>query len=325
MSAVAMGALALLAQATTSAARDPLKPSNGYHSSTTSSGTRNQYHPSSPGGHAGVDVTPRASSSKHTEREAIAALPLDRLTPQQRAKVESVTARTTVFRRMPAQVVRCDPEMYLFLVEHPEVLANIWGLAAEQQGPTGIQEIALTRTGPDTLTAHDGLGTEGNVEILYRSHDKHLLYASGSYDGPLFLKPVEGAGLLYLTTVYSRDPNGAYYITCQLDTFIALERSGTELLARTFSPIVGKVADASFVQSLAFVQMLSDVCELNPAGIGRLTPRLDHVDPDVCNEFSRLALKAATRAEQRRMSARVPEAVTAQPLRPTAADLRATR
>ena len=70
----------------------------------------------------------------------------------------SVTSNTTVFRRMAAQVIRCDPDLYLFLVEHPEVLANIWGLAAQQQAPAGIQEIKLTRTGHNTLKVHDCAG-----------------------------------------------------------------------------------------------------------------------------------------------------------------------
>jgi hypothetical protein len=119
----------------------------------------------------------------------------------------------------------------------------------------------------------------------------------------LFLKPVVGRGLLYLTTAYAREPDGTYYMTCQLDAFIALERSGTELLARTFSPIVGKVADASFMQSLAFVQMLADISEVNPTGIDQLTPRLEYVQADVCEEFSLLASTAASRADQRRRAA----------------------
>ena len=265
-----------------------------------------------------ANSAPKASSSRRVQQQAAASLPLDLLSERQRAKVASVTAQTTVFRRMPAQVVRCDPDMYLFLVEHPEVLANIWGLAAQQQAPAGIQEISLTRTGPNTLTAHDGVGTQGDVEILHRSHNKHLLYAEGAYDGPLFLKPVRGRGLLYLTTAYAREPDGAYYMTCQLDAFIALERSGTELLARTFSPVVGKVADTSFMQSLAFVQMLADISEVNPSGIDQLTPRLEHVDADVCQQFSMMASTAAARAEQRRRNAaECPETTPIRQARPT--------
>jgi hypothetical protein len=280
----------------------PQKPGKARHTSASRNTDTNQQRS---GVHQPLAATnaPKASSSRQVQQEAVASLPLRQLTPEQQAKVASVTAHTTVFRRMPAQVVRCDPDMYLFLVEHPEVLANIWGLAAQKQAPAGIQEIKLTRTGPNTLTAHDGIGTQGDVEILHRSHDKHLLYASGSYDGPLFLKPVVGRGLLYLTTAYAREPDGTYYMTCQLDAFIALERSGTELLARTFSPIVGKVADASFMQSLAFVQMLADISEVNPTGIDQLTPRLEYVQADVCEEFSLLASTAASRADQRRRAA----------------------
>ena len=67
-----------------------------------------------------------ASTSDAARQDAIKLIPMERLAPEDRAKVNSVLSNVSVFRRMPVKVVDCDPDMYLFLVHHPDVVVNIW-------------------------------------------------------------------------------------------------------------------------------------------------------------------------------------------------------
>ena len=55
-------------------------------------------------------------------------LPLDKIDEADRQRVIEVLKHTSVYRRLPTQVMRCDPELFQFVIDHPEVMANIWQL-----------------------------------------------------------------------------------------------------------------------------------------------------------------------------------------------------
>ena len=66
----------------------------------------------------------KAFSNRAARQSALRSIPFDKLDPQSRAKVTSVLSDVSFFRRMPVQVIQCDPDLYLFLVEHPDV--EVW-------------------------------------------------------------------------------------------------------------------------------------------------------------------------------------------------------
>ena len=67
-----------------------------------------------------------------------------------------------MFRRLPAQAMDCDQDMFLFLVRHPEVLVGIWEVM-------DITQVKMTRTGPYVLTAKAGQGTTCVIELILAS------------------------------------------------------------------------------------------------------------------------------------------------------------
>jgi hypothetical protein len=235
----------------------------------------------------------QATSSNDARDEAIRAIPWDKLDEQDRAKVSSVVSRVTIFRRMPTRVIQCDPELYTFLVRNPDVVVDVWKALR-------ITRLNLHRTGPDTFHVADGAGTLSSLEFLHRSHDLHLVYAEGRYEGPLFTKQVRGRGLLLLRTGYRREPDGRYYITSRLDSFLQLEPGGAELLTKTLKPLVGKVADTNFVQTAGFLGSLSKTAEVNTRGVERLAGKLENVEPEIRDELAAIAQRVALRARELR-------------------------
>jgi hypothetical protein len=234
----------------------------------------------------------KGTSSSKVRREATEQLPWDKLNAEDQALVKSVTENVSVFRRMPNQVIECEPNLYLYVVDHPEILANIWEIL-------DIDQIKLEPDGKDTYQVDDGAGTSGTLRYLYRTHDTHLIYARGSYDGPLFHKPVTGSCVLLLRSGYSREPNGRYYVTCQLDAFIQLDRAGVNFLAKTFQPLVGRIADYNFAATALFMQSLSRSAEQNPGGTHELAFQLTNLSEDVRQGFIKVTADVADRSEQR--------------------------
>lgn len=231
----------------------------------------------------------KATASAEARQDAIRSIPFDKLDEEALSEVRSVLSDVAIFRRLPIHVVPCDPEMYLFLVRHPDVVVGAWETL-------GLSKMRMRQTAPGEFQLVDGAGASGKVKLLYQSFDMHVVLTDGVYDGPLLLKPVRGRSLVVLRTGYVIEPDGRYYITSRLDTFVQVENEGAELLAKTFHPLLGSVADANFLQTSAFLGSLSRTAEENLDGVRRLAANLPRVDPDVRRQFAQISERVARRA-----------------------------
>ena len=243
-------------------------------------------------GHLRAATVTQATGSRTARQAAVRALPLDKLSGELRAKVSRVVSKPTIFRRLPIEVTDCDPNLYLFLVKHPEVVVNIWEVM-------GISKVTLTRTGEGTYEARDGSGTTGTLTYGYSDHDTQLIYAEGAYEGPLFSRPLKARCVLLLKSAYMQETNGRYYVTSRLDTFIQIENAGIDLLAKSFHPLVIKSADYNFTETAGFVGTISRTAELKPQGMLRLNAKLTQLEPKVRNRFAELTLGVAEDARAR--------------------------
>ncbi len=231
----------------------------------------------------------KPSSSRAARDSAVQSIPLGKLTAEGKAKAAWVLANSGVFRRLPIRVVQCDPDLYLFLVQHPDVVVNIWEVL-------GVSHLTMQQTGRGTYCVTDDIGTTGTLEVLHQSHDTHVVYIDGTYTGPIFGRSIRARGLMVLKTGYVRETDGHYYVTSRLDAFLNIEPGGIEFLTKTFLPAVGKVADNNFLQTAGFLGSISRTAEVNSRGVQRLAARLSKVQPDVRLQFAQLADQVARRA-----------------------------
>ncbi len=236
---------------------------------------------------AAVAAAPsQATSSRAAREDAIKSIPFSKLDTGAQAKVKSVISHTSIYRRLPVQMTDCDPDMYLFLVRHPDVIVNIWEVM-------GISKCTLARSGKEGFKAADGAGSSGTIKYLYSSHDTHVIYAEGSYEGPLFERPVRARCVLVLKSGYVQEANGRKYVTSRMDAFIHIEHLGIELLAKTFQSLVTQSADYNFTETAAFMGNVSRTAESNSAGMGRLAAKLKHVAPEDSQKLADLANNVA--------------------------------
>jgi hypothetical protein len=231
----------------------------------------------------------KATSSRAAQEEALQSLPAEKLGSEARAKIDSVLSNVSLFRRLPVRVIQCDPDLYLLLVQHPDIVVSIWQLL-------GVSRVSVQQTGLDRFRVADGTGTVGTLEYLYHSEDTQVVYSDGTYAGPLFGKTIHCKTLAILKSGYVLEADGHYYITTRLDAFLNVQDLGAEVLTKTFQPLVCRVADINFTQTAAFVGSLSRNAELNPAGLQRLSGRLVKVPEDVRQQFAQTADRVAKRA-----------------------------
>jgi hypothetical protein len=247
------------------------------------------------GSYAAAASPNQATSSRLAREDAIHAIPMDRIPEELRQKVQSTIAASSLYRRLPVQVTACDPDLYLFMVRHPEVVVNIWEVMQ-------ISNVAIARTGPDTFRATDNAGTACDIKYCYSDHETQVIYAEGAYSGPMFNKPIRARCVLLLKSGYMQETDGQYHVTSRMDTFIQIEHAGVEMLAKTLQMLVHRSADYNFVETAAFLGTVSRTAEANPHGMQRLATKLTNLEPEVRDRFAELSFSAGEKARQRTAS-----------------------
>ncbi len=220
--------------------------------------------------------------SKSKREQSVRSIPFQKMNKPTQAKLWPVVSNPSIHRQMPAEIIASDPQMFLFLIRHPEVIVNIWELM-------GITHVKMDRTSSYTFEASDGAGTNSKVELVYGTNNLHVLYAKGTYDGPLFKRPIQGQCVMVLQSEYRQDTKKRTFVANKFDIFLKVDHVGAELIAKTLSPLVGRAADYNFSESVKFIGKIAEAAEKNGPGVQRLASRLQKVDPTMRRKFSDLA------------------------------------
>ncbi len=231
----------------------------------------------------------QGTSSAAARTSAVQSIPFDKLDVGSRSKINSVLSNASIYRRMPTRTVNCDPDLYLFLVRHPDIVVNIWEIL-------GVAQMQLRQTDVDTFRVTEAEGTAASMEYLYHSSNLQIIYGKWTYTGPLLARKINGHCLAMLRSNYAKEANGKYYITAQMDGFISVDSGGAELIARTLQPLMVKNVDNNFIQTVAFLGSLSKTAEVNPQGMVRLADRLTHVQPTTRQQLGDVVNSVAQRS-----------------------------
>jgi hypothetical protein len=254
----------------------------------------------------------QATNSREARQSALRSIPYDQLDQDSRGKVDAALSNISIYRRLPVRVTDCDPDLFMFLLRHPDVVVNIWELL-------GVSQVHVRQVQAGQFRVSDNAGTSGMLEILYQNQDTVLVYARGQYEGVLSTRPAHGSCLLIFKSGYVQENDGRWYVTTRLDAFLNLEPGALELLTKTLQPLVGPVADANFTQTIGFVGSLSHTSEVNPHGVQRLAAKLTHVPPEVRQQFAEIADRLGKKALDypRRLGATAGEATMASRVEPS--------
>lgn len=213
-----------------------------------------------------------------------------------RRRAQLVIKNSSLYRRLPTRVIDCDPDLFNFLLQHPEVVIDVWRVM-------GISQVALERLPNGSYRGTDGAGTTGTVRFLYsqwgpEAQNLAVIYADGRYEGKPFLAPLKAESIVLLRSSAVREANGRHFVTVRVDSFIRLEQVGVELLAKTVQPWISQTADRNLIETLSFVSNFSRTAEKNPQGMQRLATRLASLDEPTRNELVALCFRTAERYAQ---------------------------
>lgn len=243
--------------------------------------------------HAEPANTAGATSDRAARDEAARAIPWREIAEPQRRNLQYVVQNASMYRRLPTRVIDCDPDLFTFLLQHPEVVVDVWQMM-------GVSRVTLQEVANQAYRADDGAGTTGNVAYVYSNwgpdaNNLAVVYAEGAYEGKPFIHPLRAKSAIVLRSGAVQETNGRNYVTVRVDSFVCIEQMGVELVAKTVQPWINKTADRNFIETLGFVSTFSQTAEKNPQGMQRLAARLRTVDGPTREELVNLCYRAAQR------------------------------
>ena len=217
-----------------------------------------------------VRTLKKGTSQRSARKTALEALPLARMTDANRAKAESVLSSMSLFRELPTLSVECNPEIYRFFVQHPDVAVSIWRVMQ-------ISDFKMWQTGQTEYEADAGDGTIGVIDVLLQSDSDNVIYCEGEYKSPLLRNTVKGQAVLHLQTTFTKDQNGADIATHRLYMYVSFPSQSVETIARVISPVSNMIVDRNFQEVSLFLNMMTLAMTRQPGWVHAVSTRMEGV------------------------------------------------
>ena len=216
------------------------------------------------------------AAGRESARRAIDALPLERMPPQSRQRIEAFRTSTTLHRRLPIETLECDRALVEFVLEKPETLVDVWRVL-------GISRVSLDPAGPGAWRLADGYGTTGLVRLLHREQGPGggllVFHGQGGYAGPLAPRELTGSCLLVVRHAPAAADDGEPAWRIEIEAFLAVDGLGLELVTRTLKPLIVHSAAANVHEISLFLSQFARAAARNPAGVARLAERMPRTEP----------------------------------------------
>ncbi len=217
-----------------------------------------------------VRIVRKGRSTYLSRKEALAALPLEKLNDEDRERVDDVLRSFSLYRELPTLEFKVEPDVYEFFARHPDVAVSIWRAMK-------ISKFQMRQTGHQEYVADSGDGTVGIIDVLYHDQQKCLSIYNGVFNSPLIHKPIEATALFYLETKLSRRRDGTAVAKHRGRMFVSFPSQTVGTVAKVISPISNLIVDRNFREVSLFLHMVSLAMQRHPGWVEQITRQLDGV------------------------------------------------
>lgn len=237
-------------------------------------------------------IQTKGSSADKIKKAALTELPLNKLSQQNQVRVQSLLDEVGYFRRLPTTVFAVEPDVYAFFIRYPDVAVSIWRVM-------GISEMKMWQTGPNEYEGDSGDGSTGTIDILYRSAELNLLMCEGQYQSPILKKPIKARSLILLKSTFSKEADGAIFVTHRADMYVTFPSQTVETAAKILSPVTGPMADRTFTEMSLFLRMMSLAMTRRPSWVDQVAGQMEGV-ADVRKNQLRQVMMSVHNLERKR-------------------------
>ena len=179
-----------------------------------------------------------------------AAVPLDELHPALRERVRIVLEHPTLTSRGPLEAFRCHPNLYYWLLDHPDLAVHLWrGL--------GAKCTEIHRRGDGSFSWKDAQNGEVHWQTIVRSSKQRVWYAEGRVKAGPMLPAVAIRAVVVLNHQEGSDSKGKPAVRHQMDLILHTDNRAVNLAARLFGASAPRLAEEYVSQLQMFFGALA--------------------------------------------------------------------
>jgi hypothetical protein len=165
-----------------------------------------------------------------------APVPLDELSPYLRERVRSVLDHPTLSSRGPLEAFRCRPNLYFWLLDHPDLAMRLWrGL--------GAKCTEIHARGDGDFFWKDAQNGEVHWQTIVRHANQRVWYAEGRVKAGPMLPAVSIRAVVVLNYQEGSDSKGKPAVRHQMDMILHTDSRAVSLAARLFGASAPRLAE----------------------------------------------------------------------------------
>ena len=217
-------------------------------------------------------------------------VPWDRLAPDASGLVRDVVTRPLVARRVNGISYKSRPEVFQYLLDHPDFAANM-----SRAIKVGKYRVTPVSGGYE---ANDGRGVHGFLKPVYADAQRRVFYLAGRYDPPLF-PSMAGRAVLVVDAVHVAGPDGTNRAMVTVIGFLKVDSLLVRIVAKILRDFTQTAVDRKVQRFFRHVEKVSVRAAEDPAGLAQEIQRHPELPGGQVAEFNRLLLKPAPGAATR--------------------------
>lgn len=218
----------------------------------------------------GVRILAEATSDKQMLTYTKQRMPFNRMSVGARERANEILNDLSQYRRMPSLQYPVDPNIYQYLINHPDVAVSTWRAM-------GISQLQMSQVADFEFTASAADGSAGEADVLWRDGNQCLFIVEGKYSSPILPTAIEASALVWLQYRFVRDNKGGYLVNQQVETFIRFPSAAIDTLAKMATRLTNTILDRNVFEVSLYARMMSQASVKDPVWIEQVADRMDGV------------------------------------------------
>lgn len=235
----------------------------------------------------GITIAAEGRSGSRLRDTRVKQLPWKKIAVENQKRIREVLDECAQYRQLPELHYEVHPEVYRYLVEHPDVAVSTWRVM-------GISRVEMWQTGAMEYEATAPDGSLGLADVLYRDESQCLLLCEGTYSNPLLPRPITASGLVWLRYNYRPGKDGKTQVRQRLDVFVSFPSTAARAMALLVSPITNVMMDRNAFEVSLYARMMSQAARNDPAWLMQVADQMEGVLPQRHRELKSLVRSVET-------------------------------
>jgi hypothetical protein len=199
----------------------------------------------------------KPGAAKLEQARAAEMVPVEQLPAEVREGVRKALEKPTVFTHGPAEAFECDPAVYHWFLDRPDLAVAAW----RRLGATCV---GIKARGDGQFSWSDPDGSAIVWKTVHRTANLRIWYAEGKVRPAALLPLVPVKSVVVMQHAEGRDRSGGPLMYHQADVFVQTDSAAAKVAAKLFGPGMPRLAEQCVGQLQMFFAGVAWYIHKNP-------------------------------------------------------------